>query len=114
MISELFLKASLALVIGLSGLESVQSSTQLRFVTENKEDGPISRSVLSLEMWDSKGTVVQSTGKRFSAVNQKKQSHVSTTALRFLSRGIKIFSAFSGLTPTSSKAARKCLRNKSK
>ncbi len=36
------------------------------------------------------------------------------TASRLLSRSFMIFSAFSAFTPTSSRASRKCLRNKPK
>lgn len=41
-------------------------------------------------------------------------SHGPRTAPRFFSRCFMTFSAFSGLTPTSSRAARKYLRNRSK
>ena len=41
-------------------------------------------------------------------------SHGPRTAPRLLSRCFMTFSAFSGLTPTSSRATRKCLRNRSK
>ena len=50
--------------------------------------------------------------RRF-ALNQR-QPQVSKTAFRFLSRNFVIFSAFSALTPPSSRAERKCLRNRSK
>jgi hypothetical protein len=49
----------------------------------------------------------------FSFCNEE-PSHVSSTVPRLLSRRLTTFSAFCGSTPTSSKAARKCWRNRSK
>ena len=51
-------------------------------------------------------------GKLFSFLQE--QSHVSSTVPRLFSRRFMTVSAFSGLTPTSSRAARKCRRNWSK
>src|ERR1019366_9223199 len=56
------------------------------------------------------------TAEKILLVPNQKEFHLSSTAARcrLLSRRFMTFPAFSGFTPTCSRAARKCFRNRSK
>ena len=54
------------------------------------------------------------TAEKVLLVPNQKEFHLSSTAARLLSRRFMTFPAFSGFTPTCSRAARKCFRNRSK